>query len=218
MDFPRFGAFNKSQTFTSSGTFVAPVSGTYKITLQGGGGGGGGAGSLTTSTHAAGGGGGEGANLVFYETLTAGTSYAYTIGGGGTGGTKGSASASGANGNTGGATEIVIGTHNYSANGGQPGSGSSNSATQSGGLGGIAKIDDVSVGRGAPGEAGLYQSGSLSVLGGNGGGNGGAIGVTNTRKDGTFGGGGAGGPLIGTTYYDGGNGGNGYITIEYCDV
>lgn len=116
------GAYNKKVTYTSSGTFSAPVTGVYRITLVGGGGGGGGGGfpGGDVDRGIGGGGGGQGGIGVFYETLTAGTSYSYVIG---AGGTAGAAGATGANGANGGDSSIVIGDNTYSCTGGTGGDG-----------------------------------------------------------------------------------------------
>ena len=88
---PIGGGFNRKQTITQSGTFTAPVSGTYRITCIGGGGGGGGGGKWQKR---GGYGGKQGGSTSFGALLTA-------IGGSGGGG-GGAESAGGANGAAGG--------------------------------------------------------------------------------------------------------------------
>ncbi len=72
---------NTREILTASGTYIAPVSGWYRIELRGGGGAGG-AGN-TTNKNYGGGGGGSGGILVDYAYLTQGESYSYIIGAGG---------------------------------------------------------------------------------------------------------------------------------------
>ena len=218
MDFPRFGAFNKKETFTSSGTFTPPVTGIYKITLQGGGGGGGGAGQSSYGWRG-GGGGGSGACGVFYETLTAGISYAFTVGAGGTPG-RGSNDGTSTNGSSGGSSSITINDNSYVAGGGEGGYRSSGAHYGIGGDRGQFYINSVQTeGSGFAGCTGDLRSGSYG-LGGNGGGPGGRHSASgNDGGSGAFGGGGAGGTSrTDSTNYNGGYGGDGYITFEYCDV
>lgn len=205
------GAFNKKETFTTSGTFVAPVTGTYRITLQGGGGGGGGSGKLTTGNFT-GGGGGQGAILTFYETLTAGASYAYTIGAGGTGGAAGTSSTSGTGGTNGGTTSITIVSNIYQATGGE--GGFSADYEGRGGKGGVPKINSSTLPNiwGCPGGNGF----NLATGYGRGGAGGGFGGADPSHSYGNYGGGGSGGN-ISPGYKTGYTGGNGYITFEYYD-
>ena len=72
---------NTREILTTSGTYIAPVSGWYRIELRGGGGAGG-AGNTTNKSYG-GGGGGSGGILVDYAYLTQGESYSYIIGAGG---------------------------------------------------------------------------------------------------------------------------------------
>ena len=210
-DYARYGAFNKKETFTTSGTFTAPVSGTYRITLQGGGGGGSGCGTTGGSTHISGGGGGQGGYGVFYEMLTAGTAYAYTIGAGGSAGAAGSSTNNtGGAGGAGGASSITINSNAYVAGGGN-GGGDYNVAFR-GGVGGEMSVNGTTISRGAAGGSGITTTGI--AMGASGGGAGGAI---NNGNAGVFGGGGAGGTLN-PNYTNGTAGGDGYITFEYCDV
>ena len=211
------GAFNKNVTYTSSGSFTAPVTGTYRITLVGGGGGGSGAGTVS-GVHFAGAGGGQGGVFEFYETLVAGTSYSYTIGAGGTGGAAGSATnGTGDSGTAGGNTEITIGANVYTATGGYYGRGAA--ANFYGGPGGSNLINSI----GAPLSTSSFSGdngvpGTTEARAGAGGGAG-------NRADsysGAFGAGGSGGILFTqngtTTYAAGRDGANGYITFEYYDA
>ena len=72
---------NTREILTSSGTYLAPVTGWYRLELRGGGGAGG-AGNTTNKSYG-GGGGGSGGILVDYAYLTQGESYSYIIGAGG---------------------------------------------------------------------------------------------------------------------------------------
>ena len=83
------GTFKKIYFSQTSGSFTAPRTGVYRITLKAGGGGGGGARSDVFCTGA---GGGEGGALIFYVNLTKDQSYPYTIGAGGAGGVSGDTS------------------------------------------------------------------------------------------------------------------------------
>lgn len=202
--------FNTKQTFTSSGTFTAPVTGTYKITLQGGGGGGSG-----STDECTGNGGAQGGHGVFYEKLVAGTSYSFTVGAGGTGG---SPHASGTNG---GASSITINSNAYVANGGEAGVvpyGGTAPSTVDGysSLGGTFTVNGVVMSRGINACAGRVTSvTSRNAYGGIGGGPGGGNG---DNTDGIFGGGGAGGRHFNHGNYAGTAGGDGYITFEYCST
>lgn len=204
--------FNKKETFTSSGTFVAPVTGTYRITLQGGGGGGSGAGDDGTARRG-GGGGGQGGYLEFYAALTSGQSYSYIIGAGG----AGSASDSNTDGDDGGTTTITIGTDVYSALGGKGGRKPAGDASM-GGSGGTCTINNViSPCKGASGTSGsINTTAGIFLVGGAGGGTGGT-GQTLLTYTGVYGGGGHGGTYSHTNTKEAGTaGGNGYITFEYC--
>lgn len=80
------GTFNRMYFSQTSGSYTAPRTGVYRITLKGGGGGGSYQ-SLSTYNSWTGAGGGEGGTLIFYKTLTKSQSYAYVIGAGGDAGT-----------------------------------------------------------------------------------------------------------------------------------
>lgn len=205
---------NKKETFTTSGSFTAPVTGTYRITLQGGGGGGSGAGTQANVGNRSGSGGGQGGNLVAYEKLIAGTSYPFTIGAGGTGGTAGSTTAgTGGSATAGGDTSITVNGNAYVAGGGGGAAGYANAFTV--GAGGKSTINGTeAIGRGQAGTP--SRVGNIANYGGTGGGFGGG-GYINI--DGAFGGGGKGGDISGSYVYSaGGNGGDGYISFEYCDI
>ena len=66
--------YNHKETFTSSGSFTAPITGLYKITLQGGGGGGGYC-NQGTNNKLLGAGGGQGGHYVFHCNLNNGIMY-----------------------------------------------------------------------------------------------------------------------------------------------
>ncbi len=199
------------------------------LSMVGGGGGGGG----TTTTNAAGGGGGAGESVDGLPiALTAGASYSYSVGAGGTsdvdggsttfgiftclGGKKGVAD-TGTAGDGGGARG---GTANASS--GQPGT--AESALWFGGSSG-GKGSTGSGNSQTGGGSGGYFTGGLATsgAGGSGGGGGASIydrGGNGSRTDGSnagsygSGGGGAGGQS-GTTPNSGGTGGSGYILITW---
>lgn len=214
---------NKKETFTSSGSFTAPVTGTYRITLKGAGGGGAGAAKANNISYT-GSGGAEGGCLVFYVKLTAGTSYAYTIGAGGAGGTGNASSitASSIRGSAGGDSSITIGTDVYTATGGNGGDYTPNEG-MGGDSGGVGKINGVAVtgSRGATGQTGCSFPANSTVSGVAGAcGAGGGGGYRNSNVPGNDGGGGCGGMVYSSpqTYSDGSAGGNGYIQFEYCEM
>lgn len=199
---------NKKETFTSSGSFIAPVTGVYKITLQGGGGGGAGC-----SQYASGSGGGQGGYQEFYEKLTAGTLYPFTIGAGGTGGTGGANATSGS---SGGASSITIGNNTYLCNGGGGATYSYNVHSGVGGDGGKAYVNSAEINTAMCGAIGVWSTLSL-VAGGFGGGPHGGGGGWDVATAGQFGSGGQGGSRYGTPQ-NGAVGGDGYITFEYCNI
>ena len=122
---PELGAFNKMFFSQTSGSFVAPRTGVYRITLKGGGGGGG----HPSNSSQLGGGGGEGGEICFYVTLIKNIDYAYSIGAGGAAGSNGSPAT------TGGNSQIVVDGTTYSVSGGGYGRNTS-ITTFSGGRGG----------------------------------------------------------------------------------
>ena len=192
--------FNKRDIITTSGTYTAPVTGWYKITVKGGGGGGGGGNYLGSDLCAPGGGGGEGGTTITYERMTAGDTAIVTVGAGGTGGANNGSGADG------GDSSVVVGGNTYTAAGGKLG------ANRAAGAGGAGTIP------GEPGGAApsAYRFGNM---GGSGGGAGGGVGVFGQGSAGVNGGGGAGGQASSTSGADmrGGAGGNGYVWFEYFD-
>lgn len=215
------GAFNKKETFTTSGTFTAPVTGTYRITLQGGGGGGGACGGTGHTLNGSGGGGGQGGFGYAYEVLTAGTSYSYTVGAGGVGGPT----ANSGDGKAGGNTSITINGNAYVAAGGSPGRSAYNLGGPGvGGPGGAFTVNGIDAPcKGACGGNGTPELTKTDRFGGNGGGPGGgrsSSGLTN----GVFGGGGAGGNTVVSSAItmveeiNGGAGGDGYVVFEWYDT
>lgn len=200
------GVFNHKETFTSSGSFTAPTTGVYRITLQGGGGGGGGA-----NIGWNGNGGSSGAKLTDYVQLTQGTSYSFVVGAGGAGGIATQDAADG------GAASITVGTDILIANGGI--GGHAGGPNQRGAASVTATKNGVVVAYSCCGEAGGSKNGRTA--GGNGGGEGGGVGrpLTFGLPGDLGGGGGAGGTDTATNnIFAGGNGGDGYITFEYCDI
>lgn len=202
----QMGVFNHKETFTTSGSFTAPVTGTYRITLQGGGGGGAGSGSIGGVFYYLGGGGGQGGNGYIYEKLIAGTSYSYTIGAGGNGGAIASI------GSNGGDTSITINSNTYTAKGGVAGA-----SDGGGGLGGKFQINGYPISQGSAGSSISPMPSNLTgnAHGGSGGGFGGG---GRANINGAYGGGGAGGYRQSSADSAGGAGGDGYITFEYCNI
>lgn len=185
----------------TSGTYTAPYTGVYRITLKGGGGGGGGA---VTTGQRGGSGGGEGAINISYVSMTKGTSYAYTIGAGGAAGTSDSINSGTTGGSSGGATSITIGADPYVAWGGGGGF-----ASHTAGRGGLGAAVSSSSQYGVPG-----ANGSGAVFGdymdrrAPGGGNRGGIGTELPL----YGGGGTGAsPTVAAQ-----TGADGFILIEYA--
>lgn len=216
-----------SQTFTTSGTWVAPAGVTSVQAQCWGGGGGGGGGNVSGfgfALAAGGGGGGEyAANLTY--TVVPGNTYTFTIGAAGaagsgsTGGNGGNTifdtTGSGvtANGGTGG------GSGSSGGGGGAAGTGSSAPAHFSGGAGagGGTGTGGGGGGSGGTGSAGNNGSssgtGGAAVTGGGPGGNGGS-GTGSAPVSGPGGGGGGGNGSGGT----GGAGASGQITLTWTQV
>lgn len=219
-------------TFTSSGTFTVPA-GCSKIDIFCVGGGGGGSGAYGTGTgyltRGGGGGGGGGyTKTVSNVSVTAGTSYAVTVGAGGTGGTGGTGTGSTHDGTSGGTSSVgslcsanggINGAYSSGAGKGGSGGGSGSSTTSwsstasypgynggsNGGNG--AQNNTTGKGQGTTTRAFGESSNTLYAGGGGGGscygspvGQGGAGGGGNGNSSGTANtGGGGGGGLAGTT-------------------
>ena len=197
-------AFNKRDVITTSGTYTAPVTGWYKITVKGGGGGGS-KGIHNGTTGTSGAGGGEGGTTIAFEYMTAGDTATVTIGAGGTGANGAELTA----GTNGGDSSVIVNANTYTGGGGQCGG---YNTSMDGGEGGTGTI------KGAAGNPTTksYQS---TAAGGSGGGAGGGVCVVNgTAISGVNGGGGAGGYC---TYNaaagNGSDGGDGYAWFEYFD-
>ena len=195
-------AYNNAESFTSSGTYTAPYTGWYEITVKAGGGGG--AAAANSATHGlGGGGGGEGGMSVLTRYLNAGEQVPFVIGSGGAGGTDAGFGSDGGNSSFTyrGTTYTVTGGKGGGVVGGQGGSGTTR------------------------GEAGGQRTTSYlhHGIGGSGGGQGG--GVTScvaVPVKATSGSGGAGGSASWTGYsspfcFNGGAGGDGYIWFKYFD-
>jgi hypothetical protein len=183
---------------TTSGTYTAPATALYKITVKGGGGGGGSGYYVSGQAPNAGGGGGEGGNTIAYERMTAGDTATIVIGAGGSGGAAGAN-----NGMAGGNSSVVINSNTYTGSGGNGGS-----FANVGGSGGSGTIN------GATGGTSSRSVVGNTAYGGNGGGNGGGLGSSNAGNSGTQGSGGGGGGVY-TANTAGGAGGDGYVWFEY---
>lgn len=180
----------KTAVFTTNGTWVAPT-GVTRVLAFGCGGGGGGAGAIgaTASTRVYRGGGGAFPQAV-PVTVAGGTSYAITIGTGGSGG-AGVGNALANPGSDGGSTTFA-GVTFFGGRGGQGDYGVQDSTgVGGGGSGGAAAVYSVTSG----GLTVRARDGQRSILAA-----GGVGGIQNTREAGS--GGGAG-------YGAGGNGGDG---------
>jgi hypothetical protein len=192
--------FNKRDVITTSGTYTAPVTGWYKITVKGGGGGGSGSANDGDSSIG-GGGGGEGGTTIEYAKMNAGDTAVVVIGAGGTGG-----NASGVGGSDGGDSTVTIDTNVYTAGGGKMSTGRHNA-----GAGGSGTIIGCSGG----GSCTTTESYSFGGVGGGAGG--GCSRLNSVGADGVQGGGGAGGTGRQSINHNGGNGGDGYVWFEYFD-
>ena len=204
------GELTESIMFSTPGenSFVAPVTGIYKITLQGGGGGG-----SKAVGNFSGNGGGAGGYLEFYENLIKDTTYSFTVGEGGAGGDE-----SRADGYYGTETTITINNNIYSATSGQPGWRPQTYSSGSSGNCGLGKINNKTVTASYGGEMGLWcDDNAISLRSSRGGGHG-----TYNENKAIFGGGGHGGRLTSSsgtrTAENGGDGGDGYIKFEYNPI
>ena len=179
---------------TTSGTYTAPVTGLYKITVKGGGGGGAGGGH-SASFNFGGYGGGEGGTTIAYERIEIGDTVPVIIGGGGNGGAP-STSGVGAGGSAGGSSSVTVNGTTYTGGGGSGGG--------AGTIGGGGTI------RGACGGTRTVVAAAVTTDGAAGGGTGGSV---NDATNNTGGGGGGGTGT--TTPTKGGTGGSGFVWFEY---
>lgn len=206
------GTFNKMFFSQTSGTYTAPRTGVYRITLKGGGG----SGSTVNSDALTGGsGGGEGGLVIFYATLIEGTSYDYTIG---AGGAAVSATGTTAAGVSGGASSFNLRADVTSvANGGGGALSTIGVAPGTGGTGVLPQGVDGIAYRGAAGQVLCASGASSYAAGASGGGIGGSRGAVSTdAPNAVMGGGGGGGSRWGSSVYGSGAGGDGFILIEYA--
>ncbi|GHV34423.1 hypothetical protein FACS1894187_04940 [Synergistales bacterium] len=122
------GGYNTREIITTSGAWIAPMTGWYRFEIRGGGGGGGGSGGRQAnlmSRGCGGGGGGRGRRKVVYLFLIADQSILATIGAGGIAGAAGASGGSnGGNGGNGGMSSVAIAGTNYTAEAGTFGYGS----------------------------------------------------------------------------------------------
>lgn len=216
------GTITGVQRFTTSGTFTAPVAGTYYVSGCGaGGGGGGGGGGAGGNVGGSGGGGGAGQSMQRTAyTLTAGQSLSIVIGAGGAGGNT-PGSGSGTAGGTGGNTTITA--LGITLNGGSGGGGGlSVNATRSSGGNGGSGYPNGSDGMDSNANAGGGAGGSGASLSFGGGGGGARSGYGLSNSGGAAYGYGAGGGGGGGTYQpgvgpgsNGGNGASGCVFIEW---
>jgi len=211
-------SFGQSQTFSSSGTFVAPA-GVTSVTVECWGAGG--AGGMNNDDFSNGGGGGGGAyRKTTNVSVVAGTSYTITVGAGGVPSVN--------NGNAGNTSAILATT--VTANGGKGGTNGQPGQGGAGGAAGTLKGGDgadglnlnygggggASGGTGAAGISAANANGASAVTGGGAGGNGAGISGGNGSFGGFPGGGGGGGRSSSTgVFYSGGNGGNGQVKISW---
>lgn len=206
------GAFNKMFFSQTSGSYTAPYTGVYRITLKGGGGSGA---TVDSSALTGGSGGGEGGLVIFFATLTAGTSYSYTIG---AGGAAVSATGTTSEGVSGGASSFNLGPgFTAVANGGEGALNTTGVAPGVGGTGVLPPSVDGIAYRGAAGQVLCASGASDYAAGASGGGIGGSRGAINTAAPAAvMGGGGGGGSRWGSSVYGSGAGGDGFIVIEYA--
>lgn len=205
-----------ARIFTSSGTFVAPATGTVFLTGSAGGGGGGGVHFVS-----GGGGGGGGAYIINYPySVIGGNSYTVTINSGGAGGIAGASGATGGS--------VVFDT--LTLNGGSAGNSGSSGGAQNGGAGGVGVSINASTSVSTVGVSGggqLVNTGgtggkaNATTQGGGGAGNifgvGGSGGLDANNGNNATGFGSAGGGACASTSSDrnGGNGTNGFLAVIY---
>lgn len=199
------GGYNTREVITTSGTYTAPVTGWYKITIKGGGGGGSGALYYGTIESIGGSGGGEGGTTIAYEKLTAGDTLSIVIGAGGAGGVGKANAGDVDDGKPGQSSSVVVNGNTYTAGGGTGGSGV-------GGRGGAGTIRGAC---GGPCQISIHTA-VHGVYGSQGGGAGGSQGgMESTTPAGVDGGGGGGGMRTINGANNGSRGGNGYVWLEY---
>ena len=183
-------AFNHRDVITTSGTYTAPVTGWYKITVKGGGGGGANGAIGSGPLYVTGGGGGEGGTTIGFEYMTAEQAASVVIGAGGGVSTDG------------GASSVTVNSNTYTGGGGK---GGPSSITHSGN-GGSGTVPGIAGGIGY-----MYQGGANNtVIGGSGGGAGGSS--YNADAVANSGGGGHGGNATGTGATAGADG---FAAFEY---
>jgi hypothetical protein len=199
----------RTQTFTSNGSFTVPC-GVTSISVQVWGGGGGGAGDGQNGNGAAGGGGGGGFSSGTI-TVTPGQIIAFTVGAGGVGGCGGgggcpSGGGAGANGTSSTFLTITAG----GGQGGQP----ANPSDANGGNGGVGGAGNIQGGNGSNGNSGTGNSGAGGNAA-NGGGGGGASSASEGNPGLPPGGGGSGAADNGGGTVTGGAGAPGRIIITF---
>jgi hypothetical protein len=183
---------------TTSGTYTAPVTGLYKVTVKGGGGGGAGSAYQPSSnTVRSGNGGGEGGTTISLVRMEIGDTATVVVGAGGAGGAKNTTSLSLNSGGNGGNSSVTIDGNTYTATGGG-----------SNGQGGGGTIPGACASRGEG-----YATGTQTSYGGFGGGSGGGQQELNGTNGG--GGGGGGAQYSSASANAGGAGGDGYVWFEY---
>ena len=209
--FTNSGGFSHMQVFTSSGTFTAPSTGTFKVTIVGGGGGGG---RGTDGSGGGNGGGGGGTAIKYYSGISSGTSCTVTIGANGTGSTTQATA-----GTDGGASSFVVpGNTTLTSNGGIGGK-YYPSGSNTWGLGGTATGGDANI-QGGAGMVGAQKPTGVNVAGGTGGGS--LLGFGGVSPNGAelpfsatgYGAGGAGGGTSSLST-SGTNGAAGICIVEY---
>lgn len=221
-----FKTYQASQLFTASGTFVVPTGVNFVFVSMVGGGGGGGGGY---NGNGSGAGGGGGAYVIRLGVkVTAGGSYAVTVG------AAGAAGADNAVGGNGGASSFVCDEGTLTCNGGS-GGGKGSDSPPTGGAGGTSSFstsDGVDASGTTGGSAGEWRRVTAGSAGGDGqggdnkGGGGGASGPFGQGSAGAdegsdvaavkgYGVGGGGGAEDGATSRAGAAGGSGMVYIEW---